>query len=159
VVCIAATSEPAPGSESAKAAIELPAATRGSHRARICSAAASALHREREIGEAVVAGEGFAQERDRARVELDRDAPVRGAQAMLQESGLAERGDERAAARVDGGALRRVGRNGQVRPRPLLRLRRETPVLLAEKRPMQSLGVAVHQSPSKTGLRFTAKAS
>jgi hypothetical protein len=32
-------------------------------------------------------------------------------------------------------------------------------VLLAEERPLQSLDVAVHQSPSKTGFFFAAKAS
>ena len=41
LVCIAATSEPASGSESANAAMALPSATRGSQSERICSPPAS----------------------------------------------------------------------------------------------------------------------
>ena len=73
---IAATSEPASGSDSANAAIFSPAATAGRYSAlqlvvaeQRDRAAAEALHREREVGQRVVVGERLAREAQRAHVE------------------------------------------------------------------------------------------
>jgi hypothetical protein len=106
-----------------------------------------------------VARERLAQDADRARIELGGRAAVGGAQAMLEQPRLAERGDQLAAAHIDGRALRRMGIACQMAARPAFRFLCEKPMFLAEEWPLQSLGVAVHQSPSKTGFFFAANAS
>ena len=92
-VVIAATSEPAAGSDSANAAIALPCC-HGRQPARLLRfaarerdrAAAEALQREREVGEAVVVGERLAHDAKRARVERGERAAVRRRNAMAQEA-------------------------------------------------------------------------
>ena len=59
-------------------------------------AGAQALHREGEVGEPVVASQGLADQTERADIE----APVLG-RGVAQQTGVAERGDQPAAATVD----------------------------------------------------------
>jgi hypothetical protein len=73
--CMAATSDPACGSDSANAAIASPRATRGRYSAcffaaeQADGAGAQSLHGEGEIGQAVVARQRFADQADGARVD------------------------------------------------------------------------------------------
>src|SRR6185295_3385907 len=70
---------------------------------------AEPLHREREVGEAVVARERLAREADRARVDRVAAAAVRAAGDRVREpAAVAERADEPAALGVDRVALVRV---------------------------------------------------
>ena len=109
---IAATSEPASGSDSANAAIALPCATSASQ----CSGrmlvaldgerdrpGAEALHRECEIGKTVVPGERFAQHAQRARIDARRRAAEARRNAVAQQARRAERSDVAPADRVDVG--------------------------------------------------------
>src|SRR6188472_737287 len=72
---IAATSEPAAGSDNANAAIASPRATRGRYRNRQC-AAAEPLHCKGEVGETVPPGQRFAQHGDRTGIEIVERAAV-----------------------------------------------------------------------------------
>src|SRR5206468_202170 len=88
-------------------------------------ARAEALHREREVGEAVVTRERVAREADRARVDGVVDAAVLAAgDGMREPARLAERADERSAGGVDLGAVVAV-RVREVRRRPGVELARE----------------------------------
>ena len=98
-----ATSEPASGSVSAKAAIVRPARTPGRMRllelvgrGKRDRAGAQALHGEGEVGEPVIASQRLADQAERADVEACRPRARHS-----EETGVAERGDEAAAAAVD----------------------------------------------------------
>ena len=108
VVASAATSEPASGSEIAKAAIAVPVA----HRRQIAAlqssepierdrSGAEPLHGEGEVGKPVMEGKNLAREAERAHVELRMQAAVLRRHHRVEEAGLAERRDARAAGSVD----------------------------------------------------------
>jgi hypothetical protein len=109
-------------------------------------ARAEALHREREVGEAVVAGKRLAGEADGARVDRVAGAAVDAAgDGMREPARLAERADERAAGGVDFGALVAV-RVAERRRSPRVELGREGAMARLEERPVEGVGDgAVHR--------------
>ena len=106
------------------------------------------LHREREVGEAGMARERFADEADRAGVD-------RVAHCMVQPSRCTERAHERPALRID---VRPVLVRHMLR-RPGIELTRQRAVLVVEERPVQIARVAHGQFPSKRGFCLAANAS
>ena len=105
--------------------------------ARLIAPGAEALHREREVGQAVVARERLAGEADRARVDRVGRAAVRAAgDGVGEPAALAERADEGAAGGVDAVAVVavRVADGGR---RPGVEPVRERAVARLEERPVE----------------------
>ena len=115
-------------------------------------AGAEALHREGEVGEAVVAGQGLADQAEAADVERRRGVGVdRG---VGEPAVAAERGDERLAGGVGVGMVD----VGEVLRRPGVEVERQRLVAGLEERPVEEAAVG-HQSPSNTGFALATKAS
>ena len=108
-------------------------------------ARAQALHREGEIGETRVIGQGLAGNGEAADV-----GNCIGADAQIQETSGTEIADKLAAGGVDIGIV--VG--AEVGAGPLTKLRGQIAVALVIKRPGET-----HQLPLNSGFRFAAKAS
>ena len=70
-------------------------------------AAAQSLHRECEIGQAVVVGERLARHAQRARIERGQGAAVRGRDAVAQPPAVAQRAHQAPARRIDVAPRRR----------------------------------------------------
>ncbi len=159
---IAATSEPASGSDSAKAAMAVPRATlaqvavllrrRAVQRDR---ARAQALHREGKVGQPRMPRQRLAHQAQCARVQhLARAAIGRAGHRMAQPAGCAERGHQFAAVAVDVGV--RVLRD--VLARPGVQLALHLDMARFEERPVQ-VAVVAHVSPWLSCPRRWASAS
>jgi hypothetical protein len=107
VVAMAATSDPASASDSAKAAIRLAFSHRRQDAGLQLVAAveadrraAQALHGEGEVGEPVLIGERLADEAERTHVEAVAGAAMGRRHGMGQQARFAERPHQRTAGRV-----------------------------------------------------------
>ena len=116
-------------------------------------AGAEPLHREGEVGEPVAERQDLAREAERAHVEPRVQPAMLGRHHRLEEAGLAERRDARAAGRVDVV----VRQAGQRRVGPA-RERGEAAMVRLEERPAASERFGEHQLPSNTGFCFAANA-
>ena len=110
---------------------------------------AQSLHREREIREAIVAGERFADQGEASHVEV---ACLAG--GMLQKARVTQGPHQRTA----GGVGVRVVNLTQIGRRPILQPCGEVAVARLEERPVEITRVG-HQSPSNTGVLPAMNAS
>ena len=133
---------------------------RGARRERD-RAAPQSLHREGEIGEAVVVGERFPHQADRARIEILERPAVLAPHAVAGQAGGAQIRDESAAAGIDRVAAFVVRLSGEMGRRPGIRLAGERAVRRIEERQRQEPGVklrACAHRPMNSGLPRAAKA-
>src|SRR5215217_5519581 len=119
-------------------------------------AASQPLHGEGEVGEPMIASQGLAQQAQRAHVEGLVSTTRLGWHGIIKPAGAGETFDQ-LATRLVHGPLASLGYRGNMLRRPRVQVARKRAVLDVEERPAEKALVG-HQSPSKSGCRFSIKA-
>ncbi len=140
---IAATSDPASGSDNAKPVSCVPPRGPGSQRARcsgvpnkVIAPRAQPLHREGEIGQRSVAGQYLSRQTERAQVEAD----ILPRYGEIEPARIAQCRHEPATGGVEIAMIAEQRR--QLRRRPCLQPGRELAVTVLEPRPSEIFSVA-----------------